>query len=135
MSEVQPDTRLIIASFTIPQGTSIASPATQTVLPDVGFYVIDSVEVIIPFGVSQLAGFQITASNEPIIPWKQNTTFITAEDEKLTFPVGYQTSGQLTLKGINSDINDHTFTFRFFIRDYVISATVSTGAAILQPIA
>src|SRR5712692_1498318 len=101
MSEVQPDTRLIIATLTIPAGTVSTSPATVSVLPDVGFYVIESVEVIIPFGVAQLAGFQVTISNEPIVPWKQPTVFVTGDDEKVIFPVGYQTSGTLIIKGIN----------------------------------
>lgn len=117
MADTQPTERLLIATLTVPPNTPITSPTVVVVTPQVGFYVLQRLEVVIPYGVAGLAGFALTAQGEWLCPWKQTNAYIIGDDEVVKVPIDYETSGSVNIQGINSDVWQHTFTVRMWYSD------------------
>lgn len=117
MADTQPTERLTIVSLVVPPNTPIASPAVVPVTPQPGFYVIQRLEVVIPYGVAGLAGFALTSQGEWLCPWKQTNTYVIGDDEVAKIPIDFETSGSLNIQGINSDVWQHIFTVRLWYSD------------------
>lgn len=96
---------------TVPAGTAIATPFTQSlVMPP---QVISSIEVIVPPGPRGQMGFQIGSSGNQILPADFGTWFVT-DDERVRWDLtGQITSGGWEFFGYNLGIYAHSVYLRF----------------------
>lgn len=135
MADTQPTERLVVVSLTVPPGTGIGAPATTVFIPQVGYYIITKLEVVIPFGVAGLAGFALVQQGTWLAPWQQPNTYIIGDDEVAKVPVDFETSGALSFQGINSGVYAHTFTCRCYFSDIStapVNSTLSTPQMVIS---
>lgn len=102
-----------VFDVTVPSGTSKTAPVSIPTTFNPGTVV--SLEVIIPDGVSGLAGIRIASSKSQIFP--HNTgAWLRGNKEKIERDVtGWPNSGALEVEGYNEDIYQHTFTIRYAV--------------------
>lgn len=102
--------RLYYLAFTIPAGTLISAPVSQT-WPLEDNYLV-SINTRIPPGPSGLMGFRILWSQQQIVPWGNNS-WLTADDEEINWPSNTAIStSALTVQGYNTGIYPHTVYLR-----------------------
>lgn len=99
--------------FTIPPGTPLAAPITQSIaFPP---RVVDKIQFTVPPGPFGFMGFAIAAAGVPIIPYNPGGWIVT-NDEKAELDIdGYIDSGAWQAMGYNTGIYPHTVYLRFFL--------------------
>lgn len=134
MSNIQPDQRLIVVTLTVPANTPASAPTVVVFTPQVAYYTIQKLEVVIPYGVAGLAGFALTKQGTWICPWQQPDTYIIGDNEVAVTAVDYETSGSLNLQGINSDVWPHTFTARVWYSDATSQSATDVSSTPMVPL-
>lgn len=105
--------------------TTRAAPASTATRFNPGTVV--QVQIVIPDGVAGLAGLQIRASGQQILPTNTGA-WLTGNNEVITREiVGWPNSGRLEVTCYNEDVNAHKFVVRYSI--------VENGPAVQQPVA
>lgn len=129
MADVRAATRIEAFQVTAPKGTPQAAPLEIATPWNPGELV--RVEIIVPDGVTYLAGLRLLLAHARSIPTTAGS-WIIANDEKIELEtVGYPTSGAWSAQVYNTDIFDHTFHIRFHVADFA----VTNPPPIAQPIA
>jgi hypothetical protein len=119
--------RLYPLTVTIPAQTPILTPVNQP-------FPLEDAELVyvhinVPPGPSSLMGFRILQAGQQIIPWGNNSFFVT-DDEKIEVAVGGQiTATGLIVQGYNTDVFDHTIYLRALIRDLPLPSAIDTSGA------
>lgn len=132
MADTRAATRIEAFEVVAPKGTAKATPLEVSTSFNPGELV--RVEVIIPDGVSYLAGLRILAAHAPAIP-KTFGAWIVGNDEKLEFETtGYPSSGSWQALVYNTDIFDHTFHLRFHVADFALTNPTPHVAPIATPV-
>lgn len=120
--------RIYETQFTVPAGTALASPVTQTWVTEDNTIV--DIELEVPPGHNGLTGIRVTKGGTSLLPYNSNS-WIVANDYSRTFPVNdYIPTGDLTLQGYNTGQYNHTFYLRMTVTDY--NPTTSTDPS--QPL-
>jgi hypothetical protein len=105
-----------------PQITDLSFPAGE----------VAAIEVVIPPGHQGFTGFALEVAGQPILP-RGTGDFIVASGEVIEWPVvGYPPSGDWSIRAYNTDVLDHTFYLRFYIRE-LISVPVPAGVPVPVP--
>lgn len=108
-------TRIIATRLVVPLNTPIASAISQTL--DLGFVVIDWVEVRIPSGHLGFTGFALDNADVRLVPWDNRNEWLIGDDDLLKYDIGAQASATMTMRGYNTGAFPHTFYLRFQVSD------------------
>lgn len=108
-------TRVIATRLAVPLGTPIASALSTTL--DLGFVIIDWVEVRIPSGHLGFTGFALDNADARIVPWNDRNEWLIGDNDLLHYDVGVQASRSMTMRGYNTGAFNHTFYLRFQVSD------------------
>ena len=124
-------TRIWETQITVPAGTAIASPVTQSWVTEDAY--ILSVELIVPPGHNGLTGIRVSKGDVQILPWSASS-WIIANDYTRVFPVeDYIPTLDMKIQAYNTGQYPHTFYLRQYVTDYVQPGQVP-GAAVPQPL-
>lgn len=132
MADVRAASRIEAFEVVAPKGTPKAAPIEVATAFNPAELV--RVEVIIPDGVTYLAGLRILMAHAQAIPSTAGA-WIVANDEKIELEtVGYSNSGAWSVLVYNTDIFDHTFHIRYHVADFAITAPPDTAVPIATPV-
>lgn len=114
--------RVYTTTHTVPAGTPISAPLVQAVVLD--DITLDSVQILIPAGHSNLTGIAVTSNAAPVVPFNPGT-YLSGNNESPTFPYGAEVgANQLQVSMFNNDIYPHTFWLRWQMSQQATSTVV-----------
>lgn len=108
-------TRIIATRLAVPINTAIASAISTTI--DLGFVVIDWLEVRIPSGHLGFTGFALDNADVRIVPWDNRNEWLIGDNDLLHYDLGVQASRSMVMRGYNLGSFEHTFYLRFQVSD------------------
>lgn len=114
-----PDYYHVFLTLTVPAAPSGQTPVVQQATGLPGRYILASVDIVVPAGVSALAGIAIMYQNETLFPWKQQNTYLFSDDIDERFDIGVVCNAPVALQAINNDTqNAHTFRVRLKVAEW-----------------
>lgn len=122
-------TRIVATRLVVPLNTPIASAISTTI--DLGFVVIDWLEVRIPSGHLGFTGFALDNADVRLVPWNDRNEWLIGDDDLLHYDVGVQASRSMVMRGYNTGSFAHTFYLRFQVSD--IAPSSSSSRALIVP--
>lgn len=118
--------RVYEITFTVPAGTPIANPLSQSWVTEDN--TIADIELYVPPGHNGLTGFRVMKGDVQLLPFTKGT-FITANDYRRVFDIGaYIPTGDLKLQGYNTGVNPHSFFVRATITTYTAPQSQVNGS-------
>jgi len=118
--------RIHAFQVTIPPATAIATPQVTALSFPAG--IVTDIHITVPPGPSGLVGFQISHSNEVVIPHR-GTTFIIADDRPIDWPLRHFPIGNAwRIRAYNTDVYPHTLYLEFMVDETwrTVTSTVET---------
>jgi hypothetical protein len=132
MADARAASRIEAFEVTAPKGTPKTAPIEVSTKFNPAELV--RVEVIVPDGVTYLAGLRILLAHAQAIPSTAGS-WIVANDEKIELEtMGYSNSGAWSVLVYNTDIFDHTFHVRFHVADFPLTQPPPEAAPIATPL-
>lgn len=105
-------------AFTVTVAAQTARTAPATTPLDFPEGIVRAVEVVIPDGVSGLAGWAFTYGGEWIIPYDRDT-WVISNNEQVKWEVDNKPTGsQWALTAYNADLYNHTFYVRIHVDEF-----------------
>jgi hypothetical protein len=132
MADVRAASRVEAFEVVAPKGTPKAAPLEVPTIFNPAELV--RVEVVIPDGVTYLAGLRILLAHAQAIPATAGSWIIANDDKIELETVGYSNSGAWSVLVYNTDIFDHTFHVRYHVADFPLTAPPDTAAPIATPL-
>jgi len=119
-------TRIWETQITVPAGTPIASPVSQSWVTEDAL--INDIEIEIPPGHNGQTGIEILKGGSPLIPYSAGT-WIIANNYSRQFPVNdYVPTADLTIVAYNTGQYPHTFYLRMTVTEYDSTAGGAASA-------
>lgn len=118
MADKTLSTRIIATRLAVPFGTAIASAVSTSI--NLGFVIIDWVEVRIPSGHLGFTGFALDNGGVRLVPWNNLSEWLIGDNDLLHYDLGIEASATMVMRGYNTGSFDHTFYLRFQVSDVPI---------------
>lgn len=129
MSNKTLSSRVISTRLAVPLNTPIASAISQTI--DLGYVIIDWVEVRIPSGHLGFTGFALDNADVRLVPWNNRNEWLIGDNDLLDYEISMEASATMRMRGYNTGSFNHTFYLRFGVSD--ISPSGARSRTLLVP--
>jgi hypothetical protein len=104
----------------------VPSDTPQFVDLELGWCVLNRIDLRIPPGPSGLAGTSIYQTGTQLWPWGDLGTWIVGDDEQYDIDINTEIDNGITIATYNIDVYSHTMYYKFLYTPISVTAAVPT---------